>query len=512
MRRTAVLLVLLVGSAALGQLRPAGPRRWLLTLSQNSGSSSDEKLRFANSDAKAFVRTMQEVGGVAGGDTVALYDATAGQARQAMGELRGRLQREASSADQLFVYVSSHADEGELRLGESRLRLAELHAFVGEAPVGVGFLIVDSCRSGAVTRLKGLRPAEGVSVRVESAEISGRVFISASGPDEYAQESEELGGSYFTHHWVAGLRGAADASRDGQVTLEEAYAYSYARTLESTFGSRGGLQRPSYHVDLRGHGDLVLAEVGQGKSRLALEVEPSGQWQVASVDGGDFVAHMEKARGFAELVVPPGDYRVRTLADDGYLERTYRVTYGGRTTVRMADLSFTPAPRVAMKGTPLTVTASLGGGVANGLVAGLRAVGGADLSVHLAGPRWAGPLNTLSFSFGYRRGEGTGTVHFLQQELELRAGLGRTLERGRWSLVLGPELGGLLVLQGRLPGGDSRVGLEPYAGAAAEGRVHLGDRVGLFASLLGGVVAVRKEGGVSGAPRVGGLVGVSVRL
>ena len=38
-----------------------------------------------------------------------------------------------------------------------------------------------------------------------------------------AQESAAIGGSFFTHHFELGLRGAADADGDGQVTLAEAF-------------------------------------------------------------------------------------------------------------------------------------------------------------------------------------------------------------------------------------------------------------------------------------------------
>ena len=65
-------------------------------------------------------------------------------------------------------------------------------------------------------------------------------------------------GSYFTHHLLGGLRGPADASGDGQVTLDEAYAWAFARTVESTFATSGGVQQPQVRVDLRGAGALVL--------------------------------------------------------------------------------------------------------------------------------------------------------------------------------------------------------------------------------------------------------------
>ena len=56
------------------------------------------------------------------------------------------------------------------------------------------------------------------AMRLEASGVEGRVLISASGANEYAQESDALQGSYFTHYLVTGLRGAADTSRDTRET------------------------------------------------------------------------------------------------------------------------------------------------------------------------------------------------------------------------------------------------------------------------------------------------------
>src|SRR5262249_39317613 len=156
-----------------------------------------------------------------------------------------------------------------------------------QAPVGVALLVVDSCRSGAVTRLKGLRPVAGTSVQVEAPEVSGRVVIGSSGADEYAQESEALQGSHFTHHLTAALRGAGDASGDGKVTLQEAYDYAYARTVESTFATAAGPQHPTFRVDLHGRGELVLSEPGRARGRLVLASPEPGEYLVVSLERGE---------------------------------------------------------------------------------------------------------------------------------------------------------------------------------------------------------------------------------
>jgi hypothetical protein len=414
--------------------------------------------------------------------------------------------------DQLFVYVSSHADGGDLHLDGSRLSVSELNTFVQQAPVGVGFFILDSCRSGSATRLKGLEPKQGVSIQLEAGDIRGRVVISASGPDEYAQESDELQGSYFTHHLIAALRGAADSSKDGRVTLQEAYVYAYARTLESTFGTRGGLQRPSYHVDLRGRGELILSELQLGKGRLVLDVVPSGQWQIISTDGSAVIAQLEKAAGPIEISLPPGRYRAKTRIEDRELEKHFAVIAGKRAVIQLSDLDWSAAHRGTLKGGRRRLIASLGGSGASSAVAGPGILFGAEGRLHLDGVDGPGPVNVVSLSLSYRWGRGRRLVRFTQRELELRAGLGHTVDWGRLSVGAGPEVGAILVRQGNLPDGSSRVGLEPSLGLSVDGRLRLRRGLGLFLSFGGSAVLVRKDSGVRPEPRATTVAGVSVEL
>src|SRR3712207_6005300 len=67
-----------------------------------------------------------------------------------------------------------------------------------------------------------------------SVHARGHAFLTASSADEAAQESDRIQGGFFTHYFLSGLRGAADTSRDGRVTLAEAYQFSYGETLRRT--------------------------------------------------------------------------------------------------------------------------------------------------------------------------------------------------------------------------------------------------------------------------------------
>ena len=63
-------------------------------------------------------------------------------------------------------------------------------------------------------------------------DVEGHAFLTSSSADEAAQESDRIGGSFFTHYLITGLRGGADANADGKVTLGEAYQFAFAETVE----------------------------------------------------------------------------------------------------------------------------------------------------------------------------------------------------------------------------------------------------------------------------------------
>ena len=145
---------------------------------------------------------------------------------------------------------------------DARSRSTALKARIAASPVDVRIAILDSCRSGALTRTKGARKAPAFEIQSESPrDAKGLVILTSSTSDEDSQESDAIGGSYFSHHLASGLLGGADRSGDGRVTLFEAYAYAYDRTVADTAESAAGAQHPTFSYDLAGNGDLVLTDV-----------------------------------------------------------------------------------------------------------------------------------------------------------------------------------------------------------------------------------------------------------
>ncbi len=494
-----------LAAVLLGVPAEADGGRFALVVGTNRGLGEEEQLRYAEHDALRMKRALIDVGGFPEANVTELLGASAESLRAALQHLKSSMRD--GPHERLVVYVSSHASEGSLHLGGTELPLQELVHFVTSAPVRVGLLVVDACQSGRVTRLKGLKPREGPVTQVEATSIEGRVLISSSGMDEYAQESDSLQGSYFTHYLVAGLRGAADVSRDGKVTLEEAYAWAWARTVEATFASRGGVQRPSFSVDLRGAGQLVMAELLKNTSRLELQVQTPGRWLVVAKATGEVFADVDKGEGALSLALPQGAYRVQLRTAQGVLDQTVVVPPEGEVIVSGADFARMSSERVARKGGEEThLGMSVSGGVASGLVVGLGLQPSVEARLRLTGHSW-GPLNQLLVTASWS-GARSQTDGFLQTELELRLGAGHRFSWGPWSLALDLTTGPVLVLQNELPDRSHRVSLALDVCLGLEGRVKLIGPLDLLLGGSGGVVAVKRVTGLPVVPRLSASLGV----
>lgn len=490
--------LVLVSSTALAS-------RYALVVGENRGLHDEELLRFAQTDAHKVEQALLDVGGFMSDQIVSVEGADAARLRAALNELRSRMGE--GPHERLIIYVSSHAADGSLHLDGTAFPMQELVDFLKAAPVEVGVLVIDACQSGRVTKLKGVK-ASGAP-KLEATRLEGRVLISASGADEYAQESDALQGSYFTHYFVTGLRGAADTSGDGVVTLDEVYAWAWARTIEATFSSRGGVQRPAFAVELRGAGQLELSRPRASSSQLTIDVQPPGRWLVVSQATGTLFADVEKPKGALTLAIPPGSYRVQLRVTDGVLERVVTVPVRGAVTVSGGELEQASLVRVARKGgEEARVTFSAGASMTSGLVRGLELQPGAELRVRRDG-YFLGPLNQLTASFNYRHGAST-TDSFLQNELELRVGLGHRFAFSPGSVAVGLELGPLLMLQHALPNDTSRLSLGGVAALSVEGRLVLAGPVEAFVLGTAGGALVKKLPGITPVPRLSGVLGIAV--
>ena len=150
----------------------------------------------------------------------------------------------------MIVYYSGHADADALHLDGTHLPLGELRDLVTGSAASARVLVLDACRSGTITRVKGGTPAPAFDIDLGiPVGAEGVAILSSSAAGESSQESDALGASFFTHALVSALLGAGDTNHDGSVTLGEAFAYAKERTLAATSRTIVGPQHPTFRLD-----------------------------------------------------------------------------------------------------------------------------------------------------------------------------------------------------------------------------------------------------------------------
>ena len=240
----------------------------------------------------------------------------------------------------LFFYYSGHADEQALYPRGQAAPLDKLRALLDDPAITVRVGFVDACRGGGWTRAKGLSPVAPFEVTPLALGLAseGSAFIASSSGIENAHESEGLRGSFFTHHFVAGLLGAADQSADGEISLTEAFEYARGLTVRDTARLAESPQHPSYAVRLRGRQDLVLARLAPSTPG-AIELEQAeGPLEVLRLPAAIAVLETAPGRRVVRVQLPPGRYLVRRAVGRIVHAAELEVTGGGSQTVREQDL------------------------------------------------------------------------------------------------------------------------------------------------------------------------------
>ena len=343
----AVLAVALWPAAALAQVE-----RFALIVGNDQGQPPDVGLRYAEADAAKMASVLAEVGGVRPENLVLLRGQDAGTVRRALISVNDRV-RAAGPETVLLVYYSGHADAGALHLGGTQLELVELEQLVRGSAARFRLLVLDACRSGALTRVKGGTPIPPFELRVsERVAGEGAVFLTSSSASEDSQESDELKGSFFTHALASGLLGAADADRDGRVTLDEVYRYAYAATLRASSRTWAGPQHPTFQYEVRGQGDLVLSTLdAQSATRAWLQLPEGRSWLLfqGSADG-QVVGEVAAADKVRRLSLRAGRYFLRGRGRDVLLEGPLDAPAGSTRTVDESSLERTAYARLVRKG------------------------------------------------------------------------------------------------------------------------------------------------------------------
>jgi len=421
----------------------ADTRRLAIVLGNNAGNGDFPALHFAELDASKLSQALVELGGVAPADLYLLHGRSLAATQAVFAQATAKIamwRKTPGTRVVLLFYFSGHSDGEVLELGDDRFGFAQLRGWLAATGADVRVVIIDSCKSGALLAMKGGTPGRGFQIRLsDNVASNGEALLTSSAADEVALESKEIRGSFFTHHLVSGLRGAADLSGDGNVTLGEAYQYAFARTVSATSATTFGPQHPAYDYRLTGEGELILASSARPNAWLELP------------RGFDRVLIVQIARDQVLAELPPSAMRKLAVLPGSYAVRGWRggVTYAARVAVRAGETRI-------VRGEELVETALGAAGAKGGLgeartttmtfASGAQRALAADvgpllaLSIAARAPGTHGWAVALDLTTG--RGDG-----FRESSATALAGYFVGHARGRWRGDLGVLAGGGVVSQ-----------------------------------------------------------------
>jgi len=238
-----------------------------------------QPLRYADKDALAFHDYLAQYIGIPKEQTTLLLNdqATLMNLKRTLGT---DLRRKAGERDTVIVYYAGHgAPEADASAGDddglekyivpydadprdlytTGLPMREIETIFQRLTPERIIFISDSCYSGA-TAGRTFATASRRAVVSETflnrlSKGKGRIVLSASKASEVSEEREELGHGVFTYYLLEGLRGKADADKDGIVTVDEAYGYVSKKVPEVT----GQNQHPVKKGEVEGQ--LVIGQV-----------------------------------------------------------------------------------------------------------------------------------------------------------------------------------------------------------------------------------------------------------
>ncbi len=292
-------------------VRRAPPRRIALVIGANAAAPGRKPLRYSDRDAQAVGRVLLELGGFVPGDVSVLLDPNPELVLKTLDGLLARIRASPPQETMLVFYYSGHADATALYPNGLPLMLSDLRSRLADAHVSVRIGIIDACRGGGWTGSKGLSETAPFEVSLPSAfATSGSVLISSSSGLEDAHESEVHRGSFFTHHWIAALRGAGDRNADGQVTLNEAFEYARTLTIRDTALYTATPQHPSFAITLHGRHDLPLSHLASASALLSVD-QRQGPLELVHLDSGVVLLEIPKGERSMRLAVAPGRYVLR---------------------------------------------------------------------------------------------------------------------------------------------------------------------------------------------------------
>lgn len=333
----------------------AEPLRLIVAVGHRFGFPGDAPLKHAARDATRVRDVFVDLGGVRPEHATVLLEPNRAALFATIDKLaalaNGRRREDVS----VLFYFSGHGDREALHLGLERLSLRDLDGKLAAIPAALRLVVTDACRTSDL-RGKGVASTDPFAITLDAESgASGVIRLHASTDGEIAQESDELQAAVFTHYWLSGLSGAADANGDARVTFSESYAFAYNQTLFRSARTSGVVQRPAVEATVREGAPIVLTRT-TSTTRLKLPRGADHHYIVYGVGSrtvaGELWSSSERS---VVLAVAPGKYIVHRRAGGHSAATQIDVGKNEERELRASDFRAVPEETLARKGSELVL-------------------------------------------------------------------------------------------------------------------------------------------------------------
>lgn len=206
-------------------------------------------VKYAARDAEVVARYLENVGGVAAENLKVLIDDGATKS-DLEAYLEDWLPRRVGPESTVFVYYAGHGApdpagkesylvpyEGHPDFPSKLFALSRVYAALAKLPARNVVVMLDSCFSGAKGRGVAQEGARPLVAAMEAAVLDPKLTVLAGATgSQITSDLDAVEHGLFTYYLLKGLRGGADADRDGVVRLGE--LYPFVREHVSTRASR----------------------------------------------------------------------------------------------------------------------------------------------------------------------------------------------------------------------------------------------------------------------------------
>lgn len=212
MKRTLLLfvaLLLMAGNVMAG-------RTYVLVTAVSNYQNSEADLPTTTNDAKRVAKLWQQHS----------KDVSLITSRYATREkLLSKLQEIASAAgsdDRIVFFFSGHGADGcIIAYDMEKIYYSEIIDILAASKAGSKQVFVDACKAGSATAL-------GQNDRWREKLVDGKiVFMLASRGEELSVADNFLTAGWFSHAYLKGIKGQADANNDRTITVMELFTYIY---------------------------------------------------------------------------------------------------------------------------------------------------------------------------------------------------------------------------------------------------------------------------------------------